>query len=61
MAIHEGVMPNLDLIWRIQKQEQNAECFGRKPNCSNYACRWHEKCHEFCEYDPAYQHHESIA
>ncbi|MBN1845312.1 MAG: hypothetical protein JW810_06480 [Sedimentisphaerales bacterium] len=44
MAIATGLMPEIDFIWSIQRSRGEKECFGRRMNCPEASCRWHELC-----------------
>ena len=44
MGIATGNMPNADLMWKIQKMDNHAECFGQGAGCPNEDCQWRSKC-----------------
>jgi len=44
MAIATGDMPEVDLIWAVQKTEGNQPCFGQGLGCAHLDCRWRGKC-----------------
>lgn len=44
MGIATGQMPNVELIWSIQRSEGQKECFGRGLDCTKRQCRWREQC-----------------
>jgi len=44
MGIATGQMPNVELIWSVQRSEGQEECFGRGLDCTKGRCRWREQC-----------------
>jgi hypothetical protein len=44
MAVTTGVMPSVDLIWKIQQQEQHQTCFGQGQGCLQRDCYWRHQC-----------------
>lgn len=52
MGIRTGDMPDVELIWEIQRDENHEECFGQGARCSQRNCRWRRYCtalHFFAE------------
>lgn len=44
MAIATGDMPNVELIWAVQRREGSLACFGRGDGCKNRSCKWRLQC-----------------
>lgn len=50
MGIATGCMPNVELIWAVQRSEGITVCFGQGQNCSKDNCRWRDECLELENY-----------
>ena len=46
MGIATGRMPNVGLIWAVQKSAGTTACFGQGLNCGKDNCRWRDECLE---------------
>lgn len=44
MGIASGDMPNVDLIWSLQKVEGFQDCFGQGLHCKTKHCKWRSRC-----------------
>jgi hypothetical protein len=44
MGVTTGNMPSVDLIWKIQQQEQHQTCFGQGQGCFQRDCYWWKQC-----------------
>ena len=50
MGIATGRMPNVELIWAVQRSAGITTCFGQGLNCSKDNCRWRDECLELENY-----------
>lgn len=44
MGIATGNMPNVDLIWAVQRSEGFKSCFGQTERCGHRECHWRKEC-----------------
>lgn len=51
MGVATGQMPDVEFIWRIQREERNEECFGHGLKCTRSNCRWRSVCRALDFYD----------
>ena len=50
MAIQTGNMPDVELIWSVQRFEGHEECFGQRGYCwRRKACHWGRACGQLAE------------
>jgi hypothetical protein len=50
MAVQTGNMPDVDLIWSVQRFEGNRECFGQRGYCwQRKMCKWGGICGQLAE------------
>jgi hypothetical protein len=50
MAIATGHTPDVELMWRIQQDDGQSECFGRVPDCMKPDCPWDLPCRQFLSF-----------
>ena len=50
MGIATGRMPNVELIWAVQRSEGITACFGQGRKCNKSNCRWRGECLELENY-----------
>lgn len=50
MGIATGTMPDLELMWWIQRDDQHVECFGRISGCSEADCPLRYPCRHFMSF-----------
>ncbi|MBN1766515.1 MAG: hypothetical protein JW860_14770 [Sedimentisphaerales bacterium] len=53
MAINTGQMPEVEIIWSLQKQAGQSQCFGQDRECSNNKCIWYSQCRALVFYADA--------
>ncbi|MBN2212201.1 MAG: hypothetical protein JW709_12455 [Sedimentisphaerales bacterium] len=53
MGVVTGQMPDVELIWQVQREEGNKECFGCGFTCTRTDCRWRSICRALDFYDQA--------
>lgn len=44
MGVLTGDMPDVDLIWASQDDDQHRRCFGQGANCDEFNCPWRDQC-----------------
>lgn len=50
MAIATGHTPDVELLWKIQQDDGQSECFGRVPDCMKSKCPWDLTCRQFLSF-----------
>jgi len=44
LAVRTGISPDLDFVWRWQRLQGCAPCFGSFTESCPAGCLWHERC-----------------
>ena len=50
MGIETGDMPEVDYIWKMQREEGIETCFGQGLGCVKTACHWRSSCQALSYY-----------
>ena len=49
LAVRTGIAPDLDFVWRWQKEEGCEMCFGSFTDTCPLRCRWYGRCKSLWE------------